>query len=177
MTSESKLRPAPLTLALLVAAGLGLVAVQLLGRSLQEGSAALLALGTDGRRHRGRGQRLCGVSGRVGASAQRPSGLRKGVIFGVLADFSEVGLVWLAVVFAVDGRPGPAWLAGGLALVVLVIWTALVIRDNRMNAQERVVVVVGVALSSAAFGWLFVRLAGNDQPLPPGSRPGQRPSP
>ncbi|MFE1500277.1 hypothetical protein ACFW89_35080, partial [Streptomyces albidoflavus] len=91
MTSESKLRNAALALALLVvAAGLGLVAVQLLGRSLQEGGAGLLALGL-----------MAAAAGaaaggyavfRVGLALTGPrdSGLRKGVIFGVLAGFSEV---------------------------------------------------------------------------------------
>ncbi|MFE2560350.1 hypothetical protein ACFXGT_30890 [Streptomyces sp. NPDC059352] len=104
---------------------------------------------------------------RVGLAltAPRDSSLRKGVILGVLAGSSEIGLVWLAVVFAVDGRPGPAWLAGGVALAVLVFWTGLVIRDSRMGGHELAVVVGGVALSGAAFGWLVVRLAADDRPL------------
>ncbi|MGY4386712.1 DUF2339 domain-containing protein [Streptomyces virginiae] len=166
MTSESKLRHAAFALALLgVTAGLALVAVQLLARSLSDGSLGLFALGLVAA--------VMGVaaSGYVvlhiglALTAPRESGLRQGVIFGVLAGFSEVGLVWLAVVFAVDGRPGPAWLAGGVALVVLVFWTGLVIRDNGMDGYERAVVVVGVALSGAAFGWLVVRLAVEDHSL------------
>ncbi|MFE1444629.1 DUF3488 domain-containing protein [Streptomyces sp. NPDC058739] len=166
MTSESRLRHAAFALALLVVtAGLGLVAVQLLGWSLPDGSIGLLALGlmAAAAGTAAIGYALLHVG--LALTVPRAPGLRKGVIFGVLAGFSEVGLVWLAVVFAVDGQPGPAWLAGGVALVVLVFWTGLVIRDNGMDGYERAVVVVGVALSGAAFGWLVVRLAVDEQPL------------
>jgi hypothetical protein len=166
MTSESRLRHAAFAFALLVVtAGLGLVAVQLLGWSLPDGSIGLLALGLMAAAAgvAAIGYALLHVG--LALTVPRASGLRKGVIFGVLAGFSEVGLVWLAVVFAVDGRPGPAWLAGGVALVVLVFWTGLVIWDNGMEDRELAVVVVGIALSGAAFGWLFVRLVADDQPL------------
>ncbi|AVZ71058.1 hypothetical protein SLUN_01115 [Streptomyces lunaelactis] len=134
-------------------------------RSLPDGSIGLLALGLMAAATGAAASGYAVLHVGLALTAPRTSGLRKGVIFEVLAGFSEVGLVWLAVVFAVDGRPGPAWLAGGVALVVLVFWTGLVIRDSRMEDHELAVVVVGVALSGAAFGWLFVRLAADDQPL------------
>ncbi|MFM9700075.1 hypothetical protein [Streptomyces europaeiscabiei] len=166
MTSESKSRHAAFALALLVVTtGLGLAAVQLLARSLSDGSLGLLALGLVAAVIGAAASGYVVLHVGLALTAPRDSGLRQGVIFGVLAGFSEIGLVWLAVVFAVDGRPGPAWLAGGVALVVLVFWTGLAIRDNGMDGYERAVVVGGVALSGAAFGWLFVRLAVEDQPL------------
>lgn len=151
---------------LVVTAGLGLVAIQLLRWSMADSSIGLLALGLLAAAIAAAASGYAVLYVGLALTAPREaSGLRKGVVFGVLALFSEIGLVWLTVVFAIDGRSGPAWLAGGVALAVLVFWTGLVVRESRMDDHELVVVIVGVALSAAAFGWLFVCLMADDQPL------------
>ncbi|MFB7469235.1 hypothetical protein ACFCZ1_38080 [Streptomyces sp. NPDC056224] len=101
--------------------------------------------------------RLRRVFGESAASA-----LPTSLLVGTLATLSDAGLIWLAFTFARDGRTGPAWLVGGLAVLLLVPLTGLVIRHNEMEDHERVVVVAGVVLSAASLGWLALHLMAGD---------------
>ncbi|WP_331741649.1 hypothetical protein [Streptomyces sp. NBC_01006] len=165
MTSE--LRPLRIVSAC-VATALSVVScwvgADLLGQSLESGNLGLLAAGLAvtavGVVAAGAVGWLAWMELRGEPSSSEIAERRMKILISALAGLSGLGLGWLAVTFAVDGRSGLAWLMGGLALLIFGLWFIRLVEEAWTAPDAPTLVEAGVVvLAELGLGWLAVTFA------------------